>query len=253
MWLPANSVMMQQTGYPLAMGRFEEVETPMNDQTNQPPQGHHHHQNAQQGTDQGGQPGYTPTDAAAGSGPSGEQPSYNWQDPQTGMIATAGSATGAVAPQGDLGHVSFNINDPQERQRIMQQLQDYQNGNTQRLQHTDLGNMAHSWVDQATPQHVADATTHAAQQLPPQQQTDFIHGVTGWLQQHGISPQQAGVQTPAGQPLTPHDVGKVVGHAQEQNPDIIKQMFSPGGALQNPAVQVGLAGALAFAASKLLK
>ena len=225
----------------------------MSDQTNQPPHGHHHQRDTQQGADQSGQSGYAPTGETAGSNPSGDQPSYNWQDPQTGMITAAGADAGGAASQDNRSRVSFNINDPQERQRIMQQLQDYQNGNTQRLEHTDLGNMAHSWVDQATPQHVADATTHAAQQLPPQQQTDFIHGVTGWLQQHGINPQQAGVQTPAGQPLTPHDVGKVVGHAQEQNPDIIKQMFSPGGALQNPAVQVGLAGALAFAASKMLK
>ena len=226
----------------------------MDDQTNQGGhRGRHGHHAAQQGTEQSGQGGYTPAGTAAGSDPSGGQPSYTWQDPQAGTGATVAGGSGGAAPQGDLGRVSFNMNDPQERQRIMQQLQDYQNGNTQRLQHTDLGNMAHSWVDQATPQHVADATTHAVQQLPPAQQTDFIHSVTGWLQQHGISPQQAGVQTPPGQPLTPHDVGKVVGHAQQQDPDIIKQMFSPGGALQNPAVQVGLAGALAFAASKMLK
>ncbi len=204
-------------------------------------------------TNQGGRHGRHPHhDTTQGAGQDG-QPSYTWQDPQANTGAAAPVAAGGATTPGDLGRVSFNMNDPQERQRIMQQLQDYQNGNTQRLQHTDLGNMANSWVDQATPQHVADATTHAAQQLPPQQQTDFIHGVTGWLQQHGISPQQAGVQTPPGQPLTPHDVGKVVGHAQQQDPDIIKQMFSPGGALQNPAVQVGLAGALAFAASKMLK
>ncbi|MDQ2809436.1 MAG: hypothetical protein M3Z04_21385, partial [Chloroflexota bacterium] len=122
----------------------------MDDQTNQPPQhGHHHHRDAQQGTDQSGQPGYTPT-GSAGSDPSGGQPSYTWQDPQAGMGA---AAAGGSAPQGDRSRVSFNINDPQERQRIMQQLQDYQNGNTQRLPHTDLGHMANSWADQATPQH----------------------------------------------------------------------------------------------------
>ncbi len=178
---------------------------------------------------------YTPAGSAAGG----------YRDPNggTGMIDSAAGG----------GHIAFNINDPQERQRILQQLQNYGDGNTQRLAPADLGNMAHGWVNQAQPQHIADATTHAVQQLPPQQQTDFIHHVTGWLQQHGVDPQQAGVHSPAGQPLSPQDIGKVIGHTQQQNPDLIKQLFSPGGALQSPAVQVGLAGALAFAASKFLK
>jgi hypothetical protein len=89
--------------------------------------------------------------------------------------------------------------------------------------------------------------------MPQKQREGFINTVTGWLQQHGISPAAAGVQTTNPQQMSPQDVGKMVGYAQQQNPDVLQQLFSPNGALGNKSVQVGLAGLLAYAATQVFK
>jgi hypothetical protein len=193
----------------------------------------------------GGQ-GYAPQDQGnygGQSNPAEDQVRYG-QGPQRGPGAAPGS--------------TFDLNDPQQRQAALQWLQQFQNqgadsGNTQRLPHEDLGRMYQGVANQAQPQHIADATANAVQQMPPQQRQGFIDTVTGWLQQHGISPAAAGVQTTNPQQMSPQDVGKMVGYAQQQNPDVLQQLFSPNGALGNKAVQVGLAGLLAYAATQVFK
>ena len=101
-------------------------------------------------------------------------------------------------------------------------------------------------ASQAQPQHLADATANAVQQMPQQQREGFINTVTSWLQQHGISPAAAGVQTTNPQQMSPQDCRQNGGLREQENPDVLQQLFSPNGALANKAVQVGLAGLLAL-------
>jgi len=150
------------------------------------------------------------------------------------------------------GNSTFNLNDPQQRQQALQWLAQAQSGQTQQLPHDQMHHAYRQWSQQAPPQQVADATSHAMQQMPQDQQQSFAQQVTGWLGQHGITPQQAGVQQTNPQQMSPQDVGKMVGHAQQQNPDALHQLFSPNGLLGNKAVQLGLAGVLAYAASKTM-
>jgi len=199
-------------------------------------------------TNFGGGQGYAPQgqgNSGGGQSNSAEDQVRYGQGPQRGPGAGAPGST-------------FNLNDPQQRDAALQWLQQFQNqgtdsGNTQRLPHEDLGRMYQGVASQAQPQHIADATANAVQQMPPQQREGFINTVTGWLQQHGISPAAAGVQTTNPQQMSPQDVGKMVGYAQQQNPDVLQQLFSPNGALGNKAVQVGLAGLLAYAATQVFK
>jgi hypothetical protein len=222
--------------------------------------GHPHHHHWQDQGQQGGQPGdYMQGGQQAGYDP-GQQAGYGQQG---GQQAGYGQQPGAPAqgqqggysqqPGGAAPGANFDLNDPQQRQAALQWLQQFQGGNTQQLPHEDLGRMGQQWAQQAQPQHVADATASAVQQMPPQQREGFIQQITGFLQQHGITPQQAGVQASNPQQMSPQDVGKLVGYAQQQNPDALQQMFSPNGLLGNKVVQVGLAGALAFAASQAFK
>jgi len=196
----------------------------------------------------GGGQGYAPQNAgnygAGQPNPAQDQVRYG-QGPQRGPGAGAPGST-------------FDLNDPQQRDAALQWLQQFQNqgadsGNTQRLPHQDLGRMYQGVASQAQPQHIEEATANAVQQMPQQQREGFINTVTGWLQQHGISPAAAGVQTTNPQQMSPQDVGKMVGYAQQQNPDVLQQLFSPNGALGNKAVQVGLAGLLAYAATQVFK
>ncbi len=254
----------------------------MSDQNNNYPHHHHHGEYGQgeggnQGnpnqdpysnnaaysnptTNFGGGQGYAPQDqenyggqgyAPQGQGnyggqsnPAEDQVRYG-QGPQRGPGAGAPGST-------------FDLNDPQQRQAALQWLQQFQNqgadsGNTQRLPQEDLGRIYQGVASQAQPQHIADATANAVQQMPPQQRQGFIDTVTDWLQQHGISPAAAGVQNTNPQQMSPQDVGKMVGYAQQQNPDVLQQLFSPNGALGNKAVQLGLAGLLAYAATQVFK
>jgi hypothetical protein len=156
------------------------------------------------------------------------------------------------------GGNTFDLGDPAQRQQALQWLQQFQqqdqeqgDGNTRRLPHEDLGQLYHGWASQAEPQHVEEAATQAAQQMAPQQRAGFAESIMGWLQQQGINPQQLGIRTTNPQQMSPQDVGRMVGAAGQQDPDILKQLLGPGGALSNPAVQLGIAGALAFALSRM--
>ena len=212
-------------------------------------------QGGQQGGRQGGyggqQGGYDQGQPGGYQGqPGGQQGGYGGH--QGGYQGHQGGQPGGYqSPQGGPG--TFDLNDPQQRQAAQQWLQQFQGGNTQQLPQHDLGNMFQGWANQAEPQHVVDATAHAVEQMPPQQRAGFVQSITGWLQQHGISPAQAGIKTTDPAQMSPQDVGNLVGYAQKQNPDIIKQLFSSGGLLSNPVVQVGLAGLLAYAASQAFK
>jgi len=231
-----------------------------------PGHGHHHgHAGGPQGGYQG-QPGDQPGGFQGQPGGFQGQPG-NWGGPQPGYQGQPGGfqpdqsgyqgqpggyqgQPGGYQGQPGSGTISFNPNDPQQRQELQQWLQGLQGSNPPSQE--DLGRLYQGLSGHLEPQHIIDATAHAVQGMPPQQRTSFITTITQWLQQHGITPQQAGVQTTNPQQMSPQDVGRLIGFAQQQNPGILDQLFGPNGPLSNPVVQVGLAGLLAYAANRFL-
>ena len=102
----------------------------------------------------------------------------------------------------------------------------WQDNPTQRMSPGDLHQAGQTWAQQASPQHVQDTTTQAVQP-PPEHQAGFIEHITDWFHQHGIKPADAGVPTNDPKQMTPQDAGQLAGYAHEQNPDVIKGLFSP--------------------------
>lgn len=134
-----------------------------------------------------------------------------------------------------------------------QWMQHYQQGNHDQVPHDQLHQQFNQFAQQVPPQQLQQATTQGYQQVPPQQRPSVASSLLNFFQQHGMSPQAAGVQNTNPQQMSPEDMARMTQYAQQQQPDALKQLFSPGGQLSNPLVGMALVGALAFGASKLFK
>ncbi len=132
-----------------------------------------------------------------------------------------------------------------------QWLQHYQNGQYDQVPHDQVHQAYGQWAQTATPQQAQEALGYGYQQVPQQHLPGIASALTGLFQQHGLSPQAAGVQTTNPQQMGPHDLGRMTHYAQQQQPDAIRQLVGPGGALSNPIVGMALAGALAYGLSRM--
>jgi hypothetical protein len=117
----------------------------------------------------------------------------------------------------------------------------------QDVSHNEVYNHYQQYAQQAPPQQVYQAHQQAYQHLPPDQQQAIYNDVMKVLQQHGINPQQVGVQP--NQP-TPQNFAKT-GQYISQQPDLLHKILGPGGALSSPIAKMVLAGALAMAGNQL--
>ncbi len=109
--------------------------------------------------------------------------------------------------------------------------------------HNDVYNHYQQFAQQAPPQQIYDAHQQAFQQISQNQKENVFNSVLGALTQHGINPQQVGIQ---GNNPTPQNFAQA-----SQRPDLLQSVFGQGGALSSPIAKMVLAGALAMAASKL--
>jgi len=132
-------------------------------------------------------------------------------------------------------------------------LQNYQNGTGDQVPVQDV----HTAYQQAgqgfQPDQHQEALQYGYGQVPQQHLAGVGGALTNFFQQHGLKPQDAGVRTTNPAQMTPQDIANLHNHAQQQQPDAIKQAFGPGGSLSNPMVGMALAGALAYGASRFLK
>ncbi|HMA36535.1 MAG TPA: hypothetical protein VKY74_18915 [Chloroflexia bacterium] len=141
---------------------------------------------------------------------------------------------------------------PGAHPQLGQWLQNYQAGNYDQVPHDQVQQAYQQWTQSVPPQQAQEATTAGFQQVPQQQLPGIASSLINMFQQHGLNPQAAGVTTTNPQQMSPQDLGRMTHYAQQQQPDIIKQQFQPGGALTNPLVGLALAGALAYGASRFL-
>jgi hypothetical protein len=151
--------------------------------------------------------------------------------------------------------MSFNYQQPQGGQGqgpnfYQQYANSYnQNPNFNDMQHQDVYNHYQQFAQQVPPQQLYQAHQNYYQQMPQPQRQGLMDGILGAFRQHGINPQQAGIQ---GTEPTPQNLAAANQYAA-QNPDILQKVFGPGGALSSPIAKAALAGGLAFAAKNFFE
>lgn len=184
--------------------------------------------NYNQGQGQGSQQGY-------GNQGQGYQQNYGGQDQAQGYQQQGGGS---------------GMGDPQRYHHWMNH---YQQGNYDQVPPDQLHQAWSQFNQQATPQQVQQAATQGFQQVPQQQHPGIASSLLNMFQQHGLSPQAAGVQNTNPQQMTPEDMARMTQYAQQQKPDALHQIFQPGGMLSNPLVGMAVAGALAYGVSQVAK
>jgi len=121
----------------------------------------------------------------------------------------------------------------------------------QQGQHDDVPDATvHEAYGQVASQVPQDQYVAAAQQaferLTPDQRAQFAQQ----LQQQA---QQRGVSVPVGADTTdPRQLANAVGEVHAQQPNVLQQMFAPGGTFSNPIAKTALLGIAAFAAQRLM-
>jgi hypothetical protein len=117
----------------------------------------------------------------------------------------------------------------------------------QDVSHQDAYNHYQQVVQQASPQQLQEAHQQALQQLPPNERENLFNQLLGALTQHGISPQQAGVQ---GNNPSPQNLSQIVQYIT-QNPNLMQSVFGKNGVLSSPLAKMVLVGALAMVAQRM--
>lgn len=151
--------------------------------------------------------------------------------------------------------MSFNYQQPQSGGQFGQNnYQQYANaydqgGNFDNMNHDDVYNHYQQFAQQTPPDQLYQAHHDYYQQMPQPQRQGLLGGLLNAFQQHGVSPQQAGMQ---GTEPTPQNLAAANQYAAK-NPDILQGVFGPGGALSSPIAKAALAGGLAFAAKNFFE
>jgi hypothetical protein len=87
--------------------------------------------------------------------------------------------------------------------------------------------------------------------LDPEQRSQLADYMRTQAQQHGISvPSLPAAGTP---PPSPEMLGDATAQAQAQGPDILQQLFAPGGTFSNPLAKMALLAITTMAAQHLTK
>ena len=108
------------------------------------------------------------------------------------------------------------------------------------------------FVRNASPQQVEQAHAQYYAQMPQQQRTSVVQALLNSLTQHGYDPRAAGIQNTNPATMSPQDAARLTTYASQQNPDILQQVFGPGGPLHSTAAKLAVAGVLALAAKHFL-
>ncbi len=133
-------------------------------------------------------------------------------------------------------------------QAYQQYSQSYnQGGNFDNYSHQNVYDHYQQAVQQTPPDQMYQAHQQYYNQMPPQQRQGLFGGLMNAFQQHGISPQQAGIQ---GNEPSPDNLARASQYAN-QNPDILSKVFGPGGAMNSPLAKGALIGGLIFAGKQM--
>lgn len=91
------------------------------------------------------------------------------------------------------------------------------------------------------------AAQEAFDRLTPEQRQEFARQLQTKAQQQGIN-----VQVPAQGTTDSGSLANAVGQVHAEQPNLLQQMFAPGGVFSNPAAKAALLGITAMAAQRLM-
>jgi hypothetical protein len=109
-----------------------------------------------------------------------------------------------------------------------------------------LGSVYSQWAQQAPPEEQEEATAAAFSQLSAAQRQDVGSTIINLLRNNGLDPREAGVQTTDPARIDPNDLARLTNYAQQQNPDILRQLLS------NPIVGMIISAALSYALQRFM-
>ncbi|GCE12089.1 hypothetical protein [Tengunoibacter tsumagoiensis] len=125
-------------------------------------------------------------------------------------------------------------------------------GNYHQIPHQEAWQNYNQFIQNAPPQMVDQVHQQYYQQMPQEQRGGLLQSIMNGLTQRGIDPRQSGIQNTDPYAMSPVDASRLTGYAQQQQPDILHQIFSPGGALGSPIAKMAVAGIAALAAKQIL-
>lgn len=102
------------------------------------------------------------------------------------------------------------------------------------------------FVQNAPPDVVQRVHEQYFQQASPEQRGGMVQSILSGLTQHGMNPQQFGVQNTDPYSMSPQEAARLATYGQQQQPGLVQQVMS------NPAAKMALAGLVAYAAKQML-
>jgi len=124
--------------------------------------------------------------------------------------------------------------------------QSYATNQVEQVPHEEVCSAYGQWCSQSTDEQRDEAASKAFSALAPQQRANVAGTLLDVFRQNGINPQQAGVRTTNPQQMNAQDLARMTNYAQQQNPDIIRQL------LNNPIVGMVISAALSYALQRFL-
>jgi hypothetical protein len=105
----------------------------------------------------------------------------------------------------------------------------------------------YSQVAASLPQdQYVQAAQQALSRLTPEQRQQLAQELQSQAQQHGVN--VPAIQQP---PTDPGGLASAMGQVHAEQPNILQQMFAPGGTFSSPIAKAALLGITAFAAKQL--
>jgi len=139
-------------------------------------------------------------------------------------------------------------------------LDDYQSGNYDTLPHEEIYSSYRDWSRDASPDEVYESTYQGYQKLPQDQWSGLAADLHGYTQEQGLDLSDLELSDTDYQQWNAQDLARVTSRAygsygsqdQEQSKKPEKKEESKGsGGVPKPLIGLALAGALAFAASRM--
>jgi hypothetical protein len=124
-------------------------------------------------------------------------------------------------------------------------------GTSAQVPHQEAYQAYDSLQQQLTPEQIGQAAQRYYEQATPEQRAAMARQYQqGFAQQNNPQTQQYAQINP--QQATAQQLGQMHQAAQQNHPDMLQQLFSPGGALGGTGSKLAVAGIAAFAAKQFL-
>lgn len=144
----------------------------------------------------------------------------------------------------------------QQSQGDPQKYQQYANawdqGTYQQMPEQEAYQQYHQFMQNAPPQAIEHVHQQYYQQMQPQQRGNLIQSLLQGLTQQGINPQQLGIQNTDPTTMSPQEAARLTSYVQQNQPDLLHRILSPGGPLGSTGAKMAVAGLAALAAKHFL-